>query len=350
VTRISGTRAFRPGTLATLALAALACSACAAQAGGFHGVVTQGSLEPDDYGRMASGKVGTLRVALRWSGVQPSADTPVEAWTWGAYDAVIGSAADHGIRVLPVLDAPSPSGVPDPPTTKSARRKFAKFAGEVAARYGRGGSFWDGRPALPIKAWQIYNEQNGPAYWRGKPNPRTYGRILRSASQAIEREDPRAEIVLGGMFSTPSGRGAINSWNYLKRLYEVKKIKRAFDTVAVHPYSSSLRGISYQVRKVRNVMRSKHDRGADLRITEFGWGSARHGNLNLGRKGQARMLKKSFRLFEGHRGAWNLKGVNWFSFQDNPAGGCSFCPTSGLFEADRDAKPSWRAFKRIARQ
>ena len=150
------------------------------------------------------------------------------------------------------------------------------------------------------------------------------------------------------MFVSPSGRNPITSSRFLGRLYELNGAKGAFDTVAVHPYSETLNGIERQVEELRDVMGDNHDRNAKMRITEFGWGSANHGHLNLGRKGQARMLKKAFRLFKDRKRAWNLKGVNWFSFQDNPGGVCSFCRTSGLLETDRDPKPSWRAFKRIA--
>ncbi len=196
------------------------------------------------------------------------------------------------MRILPALDAPSPKGIPDPPVNKAGAGRSSTSPAPWRRRYGRGGSFWSGRRARPANAFQIYNEQNGPAYWRARPNARKYGKLLRGASQAIRRKDRRAEIVLGGMFATPSGRGAMTSWAYLTKLYKVKKIKRAFDTVAVHPYSNSMRGIKYQVRKVRNVMKRKHDRKADMRVTEFGWGSARRGNLNKGRKGQARMLSQ----------------------------------------------------------
>ena len=321
-----------------------------ARAGSFHGVVSQGALQASDYERMRDGRAGTLRIPVRWGNVQPSLGTPQGAWRWEASDAVVLRAAANGVRVLPTLDAPAPGGAADPPTDKKSRRGFAKFAAAVVERYGRGGTIWTGQPfSRPVKAFQIYNEQNGRANWRGKPNPRAYGKLLRVASKKIKRQDRRAEVVLGGMFGTPSGGGAITSWKFLKRLYGMRGVKRAFDTVALHPYSNSMRGIKYVIGKARRVMRANNDR-PKLRLTEFGWGSARSGNLNVGRKGQARMLKKAFRLFEGKRREWKLKGVNWFSFQDNPAGACSFCPTSGLFEADRDPKPSWRAFKRAARR
>ncbi len=61
------------------------------------------------------------------------------------------------------------------------------------------------------------------------------------------------------------------------------------------------------------------------------------------------MLTQAFRLFERKRRSWNVKGANWFAWEDNPGGACSFCPTAGLFTAGEDAKPSWRAFKKISK-
>lgn len=333
------------GLLLLAALAALAVAA-PAPAAPFHGVVAQGELEPADFQRMGNGGAGTLRQRVSWARIQPVAGGPY-SFEW--LDGVVGQAAQNGVRVLPSLETPRPGGSQNPPTGKRARAQFASFAAALADRYGRGGDFWLGHPSpLPIVSWQILNEQNGPAYWNARPNPRAYGRIVKAVSRRIRAEDSRAEIVLGGMFGTPSGRGAIDAWNYLKRLYRVPGIKAAFKTVAIHPYSPNLRGISYQAKKVRNVMKTR-DRGAKLRVTEFGWGSARRGHpQNVGRKGQARMLRKSIRLFERKRRAWKVVGVNWFAWQDGPAG-CGFCSSAGLFTRDRTAKPSWRAFKQVAR-
>jgi hypothetical protein len=310
----------------------------AAEAGSFHGVVAQGGLRDVDYSRMDRGKVGTLRVRVGWRNIQPTAGASPGSWDWANLDGIMEAAAENGVRVLPAFTGPSPRGAKTPPTNKASRKGFARFVGAVADRYG-------GR----LGAYQIYNEQNGPAFWRARPNPRKYGKLLKAAAKKITRNDRRSEIVLGGMFGTPSGPGAINSWNYLKRLYNVRGVKRAFDTIAIHPYSPNLRGIRYQVRKIRSAARSHGDSRAKLRITEFGWGSSRHGNLNVGRKGQARMLKKSFRLFERKRHAWKIKGVNWFSWQDDRSGVCSFCRSAGLFTQARKPKPSWAAFKRVAR-
>ena len=325
--------------LTVVVLAAIAAQPAAA--GSFHGVVPQGPLSGGDFQRMAEGDVGTLRTIVGFQRSSP--------YSWGSLDSLIGGAAANGIRVIPAVVSARQSGTDKPPTSKPARKAYARFVGAMAERYGRNGAFWSGADRFAIHSWQIMNEQNGPAYWGARPNPRKYAKLLKAASNSINRADRRAEVVLGGMFSTPSGPGAISSWAYVRKLYRARGVKGAFDTVALHPYSDGLRGIKTHIGLVRNVLKDNRDAGAKLRITEFGWGSANRGNLNKGRKGQARMLTQAFRLFERKRRSWNVKGANWFAWEDNPGGACSFCPTAGLFTAGEDAKPSWRAFKRISR-
>jgi hypothetical protein len=168
-------------------------------------------------------------------------------------------------------------------------------------------------------------------------------------ARAIRRVNPDAEIVLGGMFATPSGKGKMTSWQYLRRLYRVKGIKRVFNTVAVHPYAPGLKGLRRQISRLRQVMRRNGHRRAGLRITEYGWGSAtgRH-RLLKGPRGQARMLRRSFRIFKNGRKRWRLRGVHWFSWQDGDVA-CRFCASSGLVTQERQRKPSFRAFRTVAR-
>jgi hypothetical protein len=315
------------------------------QAGTFHGVVAQGSLTAADYQRMDGGDVGTLRRVVSWRNIEPTRGDR----NWAPLDAVVRSAAEAGVRVLPVVGGPGPAGTSHPPTDPRSRRGYADFVGDMVDRYGRGGTFWEETTVdLPITAWQIRNEQNGPAYWGARPNPRKYATLLKATAKQIRRQDRKAEIVLGGMFSTPRGRGAMTSWSYLQKLYRVRGAKKAFSTVAIHPYAAKLGQLKKQIRRIRTVMKRNHDRRAGLRITEIGWGSGFSGSeFNVGPQGQARMLRKSFGLLERNRGAWKVKGVNWFSWQDGAAG-CSFCATSGLFKVNRDPKPAWLTFVQVS--
>ncbi len=319
-----------------------------AAAGSFHGVVTQGPLTATDYNLMGLGGVGSLRVPVTWGQIQP---TLGGERNWRGLDSVVGQAAANGVQVLPTLHGPGPAGTQNPPTDPSSRAAMADFARALAARYGRGGDFWATQASdVPMTAFQIYNEQNGPAYWEGRPSPRAYGRMVKAAAAAIRAEDSGAEIVLGGMFGTPRGEGALTSAAYLSKLYRVPQIKQAFSTVAVHPYAPDLRGIKKQISGLRKVMKQNRDRGAKLRITEVGWGSGSAGSsdFNKGAEGQAQMLTELFGMLERKQTRWNIAGVNWYAWQDNSSGACSFCPTSGLFTEAGAPKPAWYAFVNVA--
>ena len=318
-----------------------------AAAGSFHGVVTQGPMTATDYHVMGAGGVGTLRVPVTWGQIQP---TLGGERNWQGLDSVVGQAAANGVQVLPTIHGPGPAGTANPPTDPSSRASMADFAGALAARYGRGGDFWATQAIdVPMTAFQVYNEQNGPAYWEGRPSPRAYARMVKAAAAAIREQDAGAEIVLGGMFGSPKGDGAMTSAEYLNKLYKAPQIKKAFSTVAVHPYAADLGGIKAQIVSLRKVMKRNRDRGAKLRITEVGWGSGTSGSdFNKGTEGQARMLSELFAMLERSRNRWNLVGVNWYAWQDNAAGACSFCPTSGLFTAGGVPKPAWFAFVKVA--
>ena len=61
-------------------------------------------------------------------------------------------------------------------------------------------------PELPIRDWQLWNEQNSPSFWKPKPNVKAYAKLLDAAHDAIKRERPRCRrSMLGGMFGTPLG-------------------------------------------------------------------------------------------------------------------------------------------------
>ena len=98
------------------------------------------------------------------------------------------------------------------------------------------------------------------------------------------------------------------------------------------------------------MLERNHDKRTQLRITEIGYGSAGGGHpLNKGLQGQARALRSAVRLLEQKRGKYKIRGFNWFSWQDNPGGGCAFCPSSGLLTANETLKPSFTAFSQLAR-
>jgi hypothetical protein len=338
---------FRTPLALAVAIAAMlvAVAPAAAQSKDFYGVAPQvglSAMTPRDYNLMQQVGVGSMRFLV----------IPQNHPSFRVLDEGIGAAAARGIRSMPHLfQKPGPRN-------RAQRRALARFAEAMARRYGAGGSYWQGdyqqrfgaRAPMPIRSWQILNEQNGPGHWGARPSPRAYAQALRMTTRAIRRVNKRAEIVLGGMFFKPRGRGAMTSSEYLRRLYRLKgiNVKRFFNSVAIHPYAPRLKGVRQHILRTRTVMRRSGHRKGRIRITELGWGSARGGSpFNKGLRGQARMLRKSFAMLRKNRKRWRIRGVHWFSWQDGTAP-CKFCPSSGLLTAEGRAKPSLAAFQRAA--
>ena len=366
----------RQGTLGAVLGAAVLCALLAAAASapaprGFFGVTPQASLSDKDFEIMGDAKVGTLRFEMRWAGIDPTSASG--DYDWAGADYVIGEAARNGVRTLPFIYS-TPDWVakrdgtckhecgPFAPRNGPARKAWKNFLEAAVERYGTRGEFWAEHPEIPsepVRAWQLWNEQNSPSFYKPRPNVKAYSKLLRTGHDAIIGVDRKAEIVLGGMFSTPlQGRKpAIAAWKYLKRLYRVKGAKRSFDGVAPHPYAAKLkkapgnRTVLAQLALFRAAMRKGGDRNADLWITEIGWSSENGGNpLNRGASGQANRLEQAFKYFQKKRRKLNIRNVTWYSWRDNLAadvGLCAWCPKSGLLEEDYDGKPSLRAFERF---
>jgi polysaccharide biosynthesis protein PslG len=295
------------------------------------------------------GVVGTIRIPIYWMNCEPE---PGEL-DLAALDDVIGRAADAGIRVTPFVYG-SPSWVTSkpsrPPLAKADRRAWARFLKTLVRRYGPGGGFWADREVQsPIRIWQLWNEPNFPVFWAPRPSPIGYARLLASGSRAIHTVDRNARIVLAGL--APIEREPL-PWVYLRRLYAVPGFSRSFDVVGLHPYSASLRSLSYQVEETRAVMAAAGDQAKPLEITEFGVASAgtKPSPMIKTPNGQAAFLRRAFNLMFEKRRAWRLSGADWFTWHDWPTevASCVFCQNAGLFDVEDQPKPAWQAFRRIA--
>jgi hypothetical protein len=332
----------------------------------FYGVVPVNDLTGAEMDRMGQAKVGVLRMTTLWRTIEPNQGQ----YDFSSIDPVVGPAARNGIRVLPVLYG-TPSwvekdcaGLSDsqcervpPLATENARNQWQQFLRALAGRYGPGGTFWHenpGIPPVPITEWQIWNEPSSSTYWQPAPSAGRYAKLVKLSHAAIAGVHPGARIVLAGLFGTPQGDAASQNvaWRYLGRVYKSKGIEKAFDAIALHPYSPNLEGIEIQIEKALAKVDKNRDSGTEILITEIGWGSdPPPGDKPLikGPEGQAKLLQKSFRLLRSHRNKWNIGGVVWYAWQDPGflLEGCSFCSSAGLFEEDGAAKPSWQSFVRF---
>lgn len=324
--------------------------ASAAISPGFFGVVPQGELSAPDFGRM-EGVVGTLRMPVYWFQCEPERG----AYDFSRLDAVVGEAAEHGIRILPFVYG-TPSWLAADPArppldSAAARGAWSAFLRRLVDRYGPGGEFWSSAAApMPIRRWQVWNEPNFRLFWRPHPEPRRYAQLLGLAAGAIRGSDPGAQIVLGGV--APVGAGFL-PWIFLRRLYRVPGVERDFDFVALHPYSARVGNTIGQVRLARGVIEEAGDSATPILITELGVASS--GTLPSafveGEAGQAEYLRQSFAALLAKRRAWRIAGIDWFTWRDGPQPDvhCGFCQGAGLLDLAGRPKPAWYAYKAAVR-
>lgn len=315
---------------------------------GFFGVVPQGSLASVDFQRMRD-VVGTLRIPIYWPQVEPRK----AEFDFDALDSVVTKAAASGVRVLPFVYGtpswlePNPAR---PPLGRMGRTAWSDFLRALVGRYGPRGTVWDEAPlALPIRRWQIWNEPNFLLFWRPSPSPPRYARLLHISAHAIRAADRGARIVAAGVAPV---EGGMLPWTFMRQLYEVAGVRSSFDLAAVHPYSSTLAGVTFQIARARRVMAAAGDGEKPLLVSELGVASASRlpTSFDRGLKGQAGFLRRAYGRLIEQRGRWRIGGVYWYSWRDmsTPDPHCVFCEHAGLFDAASKPKPAWRAFRRLA--
>jgi hypothetical protein len=347
------TKAFLPLLLTIACL--LAPAAAQAAPPGFFGIVPQTPLDGEDFARMQAGGVETVRIPVPWSAIQRS---PRSDYEWSGLDAAMIDAARHRIGILPVLGT-SPGWATGnwrrmPVDNARQRQAWAAFVRAAVERYGPGGEFWAEHgprsdqplPPNPIRAWQIWNEENF-FYFVRPVSPGRFARLLAVTRPAIRQADPGAEIVLGGLFGSPRQNLplAMDAADFLRVLYRSRGVKADFDAVALHPYAADTADLRRQVEEVRATMVRHGDSRSGLYITELGWGSAFNPQtvaFEVGLQGQARELRAAYGYLLANRNRLRLRQVDWFTWKDLP----------GLFRRGEKfrPKPAWRAFVQITRR
>ena len=356
----------------TVALLGMAVFASGAQAvpASFWGVVPQSIPSDEQFQTLKRGGVDSVRVPVEWGGVQPAPGAPLD---WSGIDATVRRAANVGIEVLPFLSGAPAWAVPHVfvpgtgrtakaparlPASGAAASAWSNFVKGAALRYGPNGSFWAENPLVPkrpVRAWQIWNEENFK-YFVAKPNPAEYGKLVKLSAAALKSVDPGAKAILGGMFALPKGcrkqKANYCAAEFLDAMYEkTPGIKSKFQGVALHPYTGKYQELTPAIEEFRAVLDEHKDSGKGLWVTELGWSSQPPDPLRnifaKGLAGQATQLKGAFSLLKAKQAKWKVQRVYWFSVDDQE-GVCNFCNGTGLFAQGFVAKRSWLAFVKFA--
>jgi hypothetical protein len=351
--------------LLALAVALAAPAAAQALPRSFFGIAPQTALTSTDTAYMKAGRIGSVRWPFNWAIVQPTA---TGGYDWSSIDPAVEAAARSGLTVLPFLYG-TPRWIAGKPTTMPidnarARRAWQAFVREAVERYGPGGEFWTERAAggvavvnyapiiarpVPIRTWQVWNEANF-FYFAFPVSPSRYVQLLKPTYRTIKAADPRAKVILSGLFGNPDEAGprGMDAPDFLERIYRIRGAEGYFDAVALHPYAFHVDDLEALTEEMREVVIDNRDPSAQLYVTEMGWGSQNDPQIvafEQGMQGQARELRAAYRYLIGNRHRLNLKGTYWFSWKDIQ-GACNFCDSVGLFrEGPRfKPKPAWRAF------
>jgi polysaccharide biosynthesis protein PslG len=344
-----------------LALLLAGCGGCGGGGGGagggqapnvrpndpFYGVISPEPLPGrGQLARLGDAGVGTLPIVLAWGAVQVAPDAPDD---WSHYDPVVQGAAENGIRVMATV-ASTPGWVASPPEIPPLGRAlggFERFTRAAVERYSDNGTFWEQHPdvpKLPITDWGLWNEPNSPLFWKPRPDPAAYLRLLRAFSPAVKGVDPHARVLLGGLFPAPAGGIPLDT--FLSAIYAGGG-RELFDAVAVHPYAGTPAKAIDIVEHGRDVMRSFGDVDKPIWITEVGWASGgAPSGLTVGPSRQAAYLRQTFELAAADRDRLGIAGVVWYSVNDTP--GPVWVGHCGLFRLDGSPKPAWGALAQVA--
>ena len=310
-----------------------------------------------EFAGMTRAGVESVRLPVYWAAMQPAPDGPID---FSVSDRLIGGAAARGLRVLPtVLTTPAWAELrPGTAYNASPPRDPATYAAFLTAlvhRYGPGGDYWHANPgmrAVPVRAYQIWNEPGQPYYWTEQPFARRYVQLLAAARAAIKAADRGATIVLAGL---NSGFGFL-SWTDLAKVYAAGG-GRLFDQAAQNPFSLRTANVVRSVQLFRDVMARHGDARKPLLLTELSWPSAkgktriRYG-FEVSERDQAGRIREAIPLLSRMRTQLRLAGIYWYTWLSPPLGSDQPFDYSGLRRqsgsgiVDKPALGAWRAAAR----
>jgi hypothetical protein len=226
---------------------------------------------------MAAGGIKTVRFDATWATAEPT--RPVRGhhrYAWRTFDDIAAALARHGLRWQPVLAYATPwashrAGLHTPPASAG---NYGAFAGAFAARYGDGGAFWrthPGLPAMPIRSFEIWNEENTASFWSPAPDARAYADLYAAARAAIHAFDPWAQVVVGGLANVHDPARYVAAM-----LAHRPDLRGHLDAVALHPYGISADAALQAVVRLRHGLAALGSPEAPIVVSEFGWMTSGH--------------------------------------------------------------------------
>jgi hypothetical protein len=292
----------------------------------FDAATVEGELDA-----MADAGTGWLRCDFAWADLEPAEGS----WNFTGADRVVDEAEARGIKVLGILGT-SPSWANGgqewnwPPTDIEA---WEDYVFTTVSRY-------RGR----VAAWEIWNEENIPAFWQPEPDADDYVALLAAASPRIRAADPAATIVMGGV----AGLGSANLADYLSR-----GAADYVDAIAYHPYAETI-GVEGQPEEdllrpkeslCRNLVALVHglialytDKDLQIWLTEVGWTNCAETPPGVDEATQAAYLLRTMINYA----STDVDRVIWYNLRDT---WLNDYDRYGLLHLDFSPKPSYGYYR-----
>jgi len=255
-------------------------------------------------------------------------------------DPLVHAMEQYHVKGLVYLvgSAPFVSSAPDDVPNKDQyppknAESFAQRMALLAQRY------------TSIEAWQIWNEQNTPAFWQPKENPLAYNELFKKSVKAIRAVDPNKKIVMGGMAyysQMPYHQSAL----MLEAMRDLGAFKLG-TTIAYHPYTLTPEGNKSEdldfIHHAKTINEHLRIAGVnDIWATEWGW-SSYSGPIEeqpiIGEEGQADYLLRRLALMS----AMDYDKVFLFALSDLDSRATARDQGYGLLDLNGQPKASYKA-------
>lgn len=139
------------------------------------------------------------------------------------------------------------------------------YANEIVAwfkKFGKGGTFWQGKTDLGCQAVEVLNEWNGSWFWTDSTNYTAYVGLCKAVHEALATNFPetiRPKVL--------AGYGNQSSWQGIAKA----GVAQYIDGVVEHPYGGANRETGGILGDRAQVERAHNESGKPIYITEIGW-------------------------------------------------------------------------------
>ncbi len=273
------------------------------------------------------------REEFNWEVIEPTDDN----FSFDSYDAVVEEYEERGIRLVGLLTYSSNWASTKPSSSASefyppSHAAWKNYVRTVSQHY-----------AGRVDHWEIWNEPNHSGFWKG--STQDYVDLLEVTEAALEKGNPKAKLVLGGLSGADT--------DFLADLYQRLDDRSVIDIVAIHPYRShsgnfnsapeahkdGLNRLTTDITNIKSIVRQYDKKTTPIWLTEIGWPTHTSG---VSRKEQSQYLTRAYTL------ALTLpqvKKVFWYSLTDTSADSTDEEANFGILTNSYAQKPSFTAFQ-----